>query len=242
MKTQNNLILVAAISILLSGHTYSQILLEGTYITPPGFPSKEILVQGDDPTSIHEFLAKNIIYPIRDVKGVPVGTEVVQFEITAEGNISSFKVINSISPEIDAALIRILKTTGGYWTPGVINGIPTSMTREVSLVFKPYPGYDLVGNARKLQGKANEFLFEKNDPKRALKYYNRAYKLLPYEECILAARCLCRYELGDEKGYAEDVGRLIAIRPKSYNDKGSWSPSDWITHLELSALQFTDSR
>ena len=242
MKTQINLILAGAISILLAGQTYSQILLEETYITPPVFPSKEIVVQGNDATSIHEYLIKNINYPVQYGKGIPVGTEVVQFEITAKGNLTSCKVINSISPEIDAEFIRILETTGGYWNPGIINGVPASMTREVSLVFKSYPGYDLVGNARKFQRKGNELLFKKNNPERALKYYNRAYKLLPYEECILAARSLCRYELGDEKGYLEDLDRLTAIHPQLNIDTGSWTPSDWMAHLKLAAMQFTESR
>ena len=242
MKTQINLILVTAITILLAGQTYSQILLEETSITPPVFPGKEIVVQGDDATSIHEYLIKNIFYPIQYGKEIPVGTEVVQFEISAEGNLTSCKVINSISPVIDAEIMRILETTSGYWTPGLINGIPTSMTREVSLVFKPHTGYDLVGNARKFQCKANDLLFIKNDPKRALKYYDQAYKLLPFEECILAARSLCKYELGDEKGYLEDIDRFTTIHPNYLSDIGSGTPSDWSTHLKLSALQFTESR
>ena len=56
----------------------------------------------------------------------------------------------------------------------------------------------------------------KKNPKKALKYFNKAIRLLPKEESILAARSLCRYELGDEKGAIEDYNRIIAS--KNSND------------------------
>ena len=69
------------------------------------------------------------------------------------------------------------------------------MNQEVSVIFKPSESYDLIAVAKKYQEKANSRMFEKEDPKSALKFCNQAIRLLPNEESLLAARSLCRYNL-----------------------------------------------
>lgn len=242
MKTKINIIFAVGIILLLTQNIDAQILIEETNITPPHFPSKEIVVKGEIATSIHDYLIKNIAYSHEYNKTRLAGTEVIRLQVSAQGHLTSFEVINSISPEIDDMMIRILETSSGYWAPGTINGKPASMTWEVSLVFKPSPVYDLIGTARKYQDKANAFLFEKSDPKRALRYYTRACTLLPYEDCILAAICLCRYKLGDEIGYMNDLDRLMTIHPFPLDDQGSPEPTEMLAHLNTIAFQLAETR
>ncbi len=58
----------------------------------------------------------------------------------------------------------------------------------------PDDGSDLVEVAKKYFNQGNEMLFTKENPKRALKYYNEAVALLPYEKDLLAVRSLCKYK------------------------------------------------
>lgn len=227
----NNIIIAAGIVFLQASTIDAQILIAETEITAPHFPSKEVVVQGEAATSIQDYLVKSLASSPEDFRSRHAGTEVIRFRITEEGQLSDFEVINSISPEIDEMMIRILKTSEGYWLPGTIDGEPASMTREVSMAFKPSPGYDLVGKARNYQDKANSILFEKDDPKRALRYYRRACTLLPYEECVLVGICLCSYKLGDSSGFLKALDRLKSIHPQSPEDRGSDLPMELFAYL-----------
>jgi len=237
MKTNAISILAAAISVFTFGQVQAQLLLEETKIIPPAFLDRKIVVEGETCASINEYLIKGVEYTPRTSRNHLAGTEVIRFEVSTRGELTSFQVINSISPEIDAEVIRVLRTTSGKWIPGSIDGKPFAITREVSMVFKPSPTYDLVENARAFQDKGNKLMFVKNNPRRALSYYDRAAKLHPYEECILAARCLCKYELGDEKGYQEDLERMMALFPDSYTDAESLTLEQMIAQLRKDALQ-----
>jgi TonB family protein len=216
MKTPAIVITVIAVIMLTFSHAYAQDRdLRELQSTPPKFPAKEIMVHGQVALSINEYLMNHVLYPAGSAHKRLLGTEVVQFEVSETGTLSSFKVINSISREIDQEVIRVLETTSGNWIPGTKDGLPSSQIREVSLVFKPNEKYDLVAHAREFQDKGNRMMFLKKDPKRALKFYNQAIMLLPSEESILAARCCCKCELGDEQGALRDLERILALNPNA---------------------------
>lgn len=218
MKTIVLFFATMTMSMLTFGQTYDPFLINETEITPPKFNMDKILVHGQTSVSIVEYLAKHIPYPAETDRQLSVGTEVIQFKVSSTGELIDFQVINSISTRIDDDVIRVLRTTSGKWMPGSINGENVAMSQEVSLVFKPNDTYDLTGTAKIYQDKGNEKLFVKKDPRCALKFYNRAIKLLPYEESILAARCFCKNELGDEKGAIQDMERILALYPNSDSD------------------------
>lgn len=215
MKTKGIILTTLLLSVLTVGQTYAQILLKETQITPPKFPAKDILVQGQTASSIDEYLSIHVQYPGEASRHHQIGTEVIRFEVSATGDVGDFYVINSVSPDIDGEVIRVLETTSGQWMPGFINGEPVAMTQELALVFKPNKNHDMIGMARNFQDKGNRKLFVKEDPKSALKFYDQAIRLLPFEESFLAARSLCRYELGDEQGAVRDLERILALYPKS---------------------------
>jgi len=237
MKKLTLLVLSAAVSIMVSGQVYPPFLLEETQITPPSFPHHEVLVHGQTASSIDEYLSIHVQYPPESNIRYLAGTEVVQFQVSATGELTSFKVINSVSPEIDLEVIRVLETTSGNWTPGVLNGKPSALSQEVSMVFKPHTSYDLAGKARDYQDRGNKLMFLQDDPERALKYYNKAVKLLPYEESILCVRCLCRYELGDDEGAREDLERILALNPEMKERYVTASPADFFTYLKYDVEQ-----
>jgi TonB family protein len=204
MKT--NLILVAVILIAAIAHGQNQELRE-IEVTPPAFKS-------DFSKSINDFLQKKMEYPFESYLWKIQGTEIVQFVVTAEGKLTGFKIINSISTEIDQEVIRTLKSTSGKWIPGTKNGEPVDMEQEVSMAFKIYPTDNFVEMAIWNYQKGNEFLFVKNNPKKALTFYNKAINFLPTEESLHAVRGFCKYRMGDENGADRDLemANLLADR------------------------------
>ncbi len=180
-------------------------------VTPPTF-------KGEVPNSINAFIQKRVKYPAPDLKWRQQGTVVVGFVITPEGKLEDIEVINSVSYAIDYEVIRALKSTGGKWTPGSINGETVAMANEVSVVFKLYPDDNFVEIAKKYLDKGNQALFVKNQPEKALKYFNRGITFLPNDGTLLAIRGLCRYKLGDEIGATRDWDRTKVLANRKNSD------------------------
>jgi Tfp pilus assembly protein PilF len=105
--------------------------------------------------------------------------------------------------------------------PGTKNGEPVSMETEVSLAFKIKPTSDFVEMAQWNMNKGNELCFEKNQPKRALKYFNQAFNYLPNHDAITSVRGLCKYLMGDLDGAGKDWERanILAQRNGENVDK-----------------------
>lgn len=161
--------------------------------------------------SVNEYLSNNFEYP-GETKNIGLqGTEVVQFIVTPNGDVKDYKIINSVSPDADRELIRVLEATNGKWEPGTTNGNPVNMKTEVSVAFFLHSAEDMVKKARNYQQKGNTWMFEKNNPEKAIKFYNRGIVLLPNEESLLAMRSLCYYQLGNEKEARHDWERINTL-------------------------------
>ena len=202
-----NLVFLA--SMLISVFTFAQNQdLNEIKVTAPSFQSNIF-------ESVNDFLTNSVEYPEASKNAGLQGTEVIQFTVSNDGKISDFKVINSVSPEIDIEVIRSLEATNGKWKPGTTDGSPTAMPTEVSLVFFLHSPENLIETAKQYQQKGNTWMYVKNNPEKALKYYNRGIKLLPNEESLLAARILCKYKTGDEDGANKDLERLNILAKRN---------------------------
>lgn len=139
------------------------------------------------------------------------GTEVVQFVVNPSGELTDFKVINSVNPIYDEKVIRALLTTNGKWLPGLNNDQMVPMEKEVSIVFKLDNARDFTPRAKWYYKKGSKMLYVKENPKMALKNFNQGILLLPKEKCILMGRGLAKYELGDEAGACQDWNRIKSL-------------------------------
>jgi len=189
----------------------NQVTGEQITYTPPKFTGIKSIIpimQVKFPT-IESYLRKKVSYPERSQELFQQGTEVVKFMVTPDGELANIEIINSVSREIDCEVIRTLLTTNGMWKPGNNNGVPAAMEKEVSIVFRleesPSSFYDL---GRKYFTTGAEMLFTKQNPKKALKYFDKGIMLLPNETGMLALRGLSRFELGDKDGALRDWARL----------------------------------
>ena len=173
---------------------------------------------------INDFLLSGIEYPTEAAKAGYEGTEVIQFMVTQNGDVTDFKVINSVSDLIDKEVIRILKITNGMWIPRYEKGLPVATNKEVSIVFKLSPATDFVAMAKRYLVKANQMFFIEKQPKKALKYLDKGINLLPQDETLLVVRGMCRYELGDEAGAKDDWTRIA--------DTGNIALNEFTSQLE----------
>lgn len=178
-------------------------------ITSPVFMAEKATWLGSEVKTINDYLESTAVYPEAAKKERKAGTEVVEFVVTAEGELTKFHVINSVSGDIDKEMIRVLEETRGMWKPGLINEEAAPMKKEVYLTFVPNDSYNVVEMAKKNVDQGNEKLFVEKDPKGALEYFDQAVVLLPYDKDIMAVRSLCKYEMGDKQGAREDWERIV---------------------------------
>jgi hypothetical protein len=54
-------------------------------------------------------------------------------------------------------------------------------------------------------------LFEKKNPKKALRNYSMGIKYLPYDKGLLLLRGICRFEINDKEGAHKDWERLKSL-------------------------------
>lgn len=173
---------IFAISMLVASFATGQNRnVEEVKVTDPQFTGVKNAIIVHNETSaalIRNYLKENVGFPAEEAAVKAEGTEIVQFTVTANGNVADFKIINSVCKAIDNEIIRALKETNGMWLPGYNNGKPVEMTKEVSMVFclernsaesvkelfkEKATNYFIAGSAA---------LFEKKNPKKALKFYN----------------------------------------------------------------------
>ena len=222
---------ILLICLIVSAVTYGQNKMTNVMVdaevevTPPQFTGIEnvtALTNTDRSVLIKKYLVKNVIYPRRAAKCMREGTEVVQFTITATGELTNFKVINSLCPEIDNEMLRVLKTTDRMWKPGFNNGMPVAMEKEISMIFKSGDYNNITkyftAKANKFFIKGNKNLYFNGNPKKALKYYNEGMRYLPYDKGLLYVRGMCLYELGDKEGARNDWNRIVTLGGIDFGD------------------------
>lgn len=232
MKAISILLITMMFSVILVGQNKDKELKE-IQVTPPKFTGIKNTIQvyqQENFSSFESYLQKHLKYPDKILRNGAEGTEVVQFEVSADGKLSRFSVINSVSPEIDAAIYNMLQTTCGMWKPGESNGKPVSMKKEISIEFKwkefkelnKTKNFDAL--ARFYMTKGTKQLLLKKNPQKALRFFNHGIKYRPNEDCLLMARGICKYELGDKTGAHNDWERMqiSGITDEALSDLGKY--------------------
>lgn len=79
----------------------------------PMFPGGEELLM--------KYISMNIIYPATALQKGIQGKVVVKFRITSRGNVNGYEIAKSVSPELDAEAIRVVKTITKF-EPALVDG------------------------------------------------------------------------------------------------------------------------
>jgi hypothetical protein len=209
MKSISFLLAFLLITCYSSAQNLPTNILNSVNVTPPAFTGIKgtmDVLEMPGTASINDYLTTNIQIPEKVRERGIEGTEIVQFTVMANGNLTDFNVINSISHIIDNIVIESLQSTDGMWKPGYNNNIPVDMTKEVAITFLA-DNSNHVKIAQHLFRKGGKKL-KKNKTKRAVKLYDRAMIYQPYSEPLLFNRGISRYNLGDESGACKDWTRL----------------------------------
>ncbi len=187
---------------------------EETVVNQPKFAgvSDALTIYNGNTANISEYIATNL--KLEDI--FSEGTEIIHFTVTADGKVTDFEVVNSVHPEIDSEMIRVLKTTNGMWLPGMSNGQPVEMDKEVAVTFCPsYDGEDTEAVACKFKekatvafNKANQKFLIDGKERQALRSYNEGIRYLPNDKALLLMRGVCQYAMGHEEDAYEDWTRL----------------------------------
>jgi len=202
--------------LLLSAVAFSQEKIEEVRVSPPefaGFKGAALLVNEANVQlqSLNDYVVTRLEYPQDDAQSFREGKEVIQFTVQPDGTLSDFVVINSVSDAIDDEVIRVLKTTSGLWKPGCNNKEAVAMDKEFAVTFKIAESPELKAQATHYFVKGNKQLLINRNPKRATRHFDRGIVLLPNEKCLLLARGMSRYEMGDKEGACRDWNRIKAL-------------------------------
>lgn len=85
--------------------------------------------------NLMDFLGSNIKYPKQAVKDRIEGRVIAQFTVRKDGTISDIVIVRSISPELDAETIRVLKLMD-KWEPGVQRGKKVNVKFTIPVTFR----------------------------------------------------------------------------------------------------------
>ena len=92
----------------------------------PMFPGGEELLA--------RHIARNIIYPeTAKEKGIQ-GKVIVKFRITSRGNVNGYEITKSVSPELDAEALRVVKTITRF-EPVIVDGKTVSAWYYLPITF-----------------------------------------------------------------------------------------------------------
>ena len=82
-----------------------------------------------------KFLANEIKYPVEAEQKGKQGRVIVQFVVGKDGNLRDFKVVKSVSPELDAEAIRVCKAMP-KWQPGEQRGQAVNVQFTLPITFR----------------------------------------------------------------------------------------------------------
>ena len=90
---------------------------------------------GDDSQFI-SWIHKNIEYPESAIAAEAQGRMLVQFSIMPDGSMDEIEIVRGINPDLDAEVLRVMKSCDLKWTPGMQNGKPIKVSYTLPIVFR----------------------------------------------------------------------------------------------------------
>ena len=81
------------------------------------------------------FLSRHVRYPSTAVSGKVRGCVLVQFIVEADGKLTDFRVLEGVSPALDAEALRVVKLMPP-WQPGRRNGKPVRFLYVIPVDFR----------------------------------------------------------------------------------------------------------
>ncbi|MBV5312492.1 MAG: energy transducer TonB [Prolixibacteraceae bacterium] len=209
MKSTVLFLLLMIVSLVTLGQKPKD--LDEIKVTPPKFAGTPVAVKQHDYQSIESYLVKYIQSKVTSLDLTNEGTVVMQFIVNPSGNLSDFRVINSVSPTIDNEVKKALLTTNGMWLPGLNNDEQVAMEKEISIAFRLENSQGFGKRASWYYKQGGKMLYVRENPEKALKRFDKGIALRPNEKCLLLGRGLAKFEIGDKDGACKDWNRIKSL-------------------------------
>ena len=87
------------------------------------------------PSSLFDYLSRNIKYPVIAEENGVQGRVIVTFVVERDGSLNDVKVVKSIDPSLDKEAQRVVRSMP-HWIPGKLNGSPVRVKYTVPVTFR----------------------------------------------------------------------------------------------------------
>jgi periplasmic protein TonB len=142
------LVFVILINISSCGRKSNKVGDAPPSLLPPQPPKPPSMVEGDtiwnfagqlpslpgNEEALFDYIGRNLRYPDSAKANGVQGKVIVKFCVTRSGNVKNHEVIKSVSPELDAEALRVIKTITTF-EPGYKDGKAISVWYEVPISF-----------------------------------------------------------------------------------------------------------
>ena len=81
-----------------------------------------------------DYVAKNIIYPVKTKEYGISGRVIVEFVVEKDGSVNNARIIRGVDPALDAEAVRVINSSPN-WTPGKIGGETVRMSYTLPIFF-----------------------------------------------------------------------------------------------------------
>ncbi len=109
-------------------------------VTKDAVPFSDVEVKpsfkGGDANEFARWVMSGFTYPQAAIDAGIQGRGLVQFTINTDGSMGDVKIIKSVSPELDAEVLRVVNSCTERWTPGMQNGKPVPVTFAMPVSFQ----------------------------------------------------------------------------------------------------------
>ena len=114
----------------------SNLKADNAVSSDPVFTVVEVMPEypGGD-AELLKFISSNVKYPASSKEKGEQGRVICSFIVNKDGSVSDYKIVRSISAELDAEAIRVLKMMP-RWTPGKQNGKSVAVKYTVPVTFR----------------------------------------------------------------------------------------------------------
>jgi protein TonB len=106
----------------------------------PTFAVAPLPVQGRSkgvvPSNFQEFLGRQLRYPAEDLRRGRQGTVFAYFEVSERGTVEQRRIVGTVSPTLDAEVLRVLQTLPSALTPPRHQGRPVRVFYVMPLSFR----------------------------------------------------------------------------------------------------------
>ncbi|WP_430935526.1 energy transducer TonB [Saccharicrinis sp. 156] len=227
-------IILATCAMLIACLSFAQMTrLSENIVESPKFNGTSSWYYDDesDCSSICQYLK----YDLEGNANYSEGVVNVLFTINADGTLSNFTIKNSVSSATDNAVLKSIESTSGMWRPGMVNGTPAQMQREIFISF-----YDPAHGTLKEQGNANLQIAVKkyhaavnlknsltlsearalkkanNKLKSAIKLLETAERFLPSEPSVVFWQAATYEQVGNEMLKTEKLNEFESLLDPAY--------------------------